>query len=177
MEQSKGTLHLESTPGKGTVVTLRFARLPRPETDAPSPRRQTADDRETHKTLLLVEDEPAVLKVTTRMLEHLGYRVCPAHDADTAWQMLREGLTPDLVVSDIDMPGHLNGIDLAQLLRTEQPDLPVLLVSGYPLQAAQEATKDDPLRRTLQKPVSVSSLSRAVTALMQRDKPKAMAGE
>lgn len=95
------------------------------------------------KTVLVVDDEPAVRALAARMLTHAGYLVVEAADGDAAWTYLqRAGVTVDAVVSDVVMPGT-PGTELAALLRTTHPTLPVLLMSGY--------TADDLLARGLER--------------------------
>ena len=81
-------------------------------------------------TVLLVDDEEQVRMSTAAMLSDLGYEVVEADGAERAMDMVRDGLQPDLVVTDHLMPG-MNGTDLARRLRTQEPHLPVLIVSGY----------------------------------------------
>jgi CheY-like chemotaxis protein len=81
-------------------------------------------------TALLVDDEEVVRLSTADMLTELGYEVVEATSAEQALRCLEGGLKPDLVVTDHLMPG-MNGTELARVIRSRQPDTPVLLVSGY----------------------------------------------
>jgi DNA-binding NtrC family response regulator len=71
------------------------------------------------------------------LLTEQGHRVILASNADEALQRLREGLRVDLVVSDLVMPGEIDGLGLAQAVRAKWPGVPVLLVSGYSDRASQ----------------------------------------
>jgi CheY-like chemotaxis protein len=79
---------------------------------------------------LLVDDEELVRESTSGMLADLGYSVVEAESGEEALRLVREGLAPDVLVTDQLMPG-LSGTDLAVRLREERPKLPVLVVSGY----------------------------------------------
>ncbi|AUW59336.1 hybrid sensor histidine kinase/response regulator [Sphingobium sp. SCG-1] len=79
---------------------------------------------------LLVDDEEVVRSSTADILEELGYQVHEAESGEAALQLVAEGLTPDLLISDHLMPG-MSGTDLAQTLQGLLPRLPVLIVSGY----------------------------------------------
>jgi PAS domain S-box-containing protein len=79
---------------------------------------------------LLVDDEDIVRASTADMLEDLGYQVREAPSAEVALALIRDGLRPDLIVTDHLMPG-MTGVDLARTVREKTPHLPVLIVSGY----------------------------------------------
>jgi CheY-like chemotaxis protein len=82
--------------------------------------------------VLLVEDNDAVAAATGALLEHLGWRVAHAPDAETALEMIEGGaVVPDAVLADIAMPGEFDGAELAVHLRRTRPDLRVVLMTGY----------------------------------------------
>ena len=88
--------------------------------------------------VLVVDDEAAVRRFATRVLEREGYVVIEARDGVEALEVIREGVTTfEVVVSDIVMP-RLNGVELMQALFTSHPGLPVILVSGYATGALAE---------------------------------------
>jgi two-component system, chemotaxis family, chemotaxis protein CheY len=89
-------------------------------------------------TVLLVEDEPDVRKLTRTFLEHEGYRVFSSGDAERAVQMFRSVPEIDLLVTDVYLPGR-SGWDLAQELKSVRHELPVLLISGGMLAEEQAA--------------------------------------
>jgi CheY-like chemotaxis protein len=89
-------------------------------------------------TVLLVEDEPDVRKLTRTFLEHEGYRVFSSGDAERAVQIFRSVPGIDLLVTDVYLPGR-SGWGLAQELKSLRHDLPVLLISGGILAEEQEA--------------------------------------
>jgi PAS domain S-box-containing protein len=127
--QLGGGLTLQSAKGKGTEVELW---LPVSETPAdadagpaaPLPHFALAG------TALLVDDEELVRMSTAEMLGELGYAIIEAGSAEEALDLLRDGLTPTLVVSDHLMPG-MTGAELAVRIRAEREGLPVLIISGY----------------------------------------------
>ena len=82
------------------------------------------------KTILVVEDERVVAKHLREQLSELGYRVVEASSAEDALQRVRDGLRPNLLVTDHLMPG-MSGTDLGRALRKLHPELQVLVVSGY----------------------------------------------
>jgi CheY-like chemotaxis protein len=110
--------------------------------------------------LLLVEDEPAVRRLVTRMLERHGYDVRVAEDGEAALALATEsGADFDLLITDVVMPG-MGGPELARRVRAELPGLSVLFVSGYPRDYRPgEAPSEDAF---LSKPFTQDQLLRAV---------------
>jgi CheY-like chemotaxis protein len=127
--QLGGALTIKSAAGAGTTVELW---LPVSHTAAstietvPQPKPQPRPAG----TALLVDDEPLVRMSTADMLSELGYRVVEAGSAEDALQRVREGLRPNLLVTDHLMPG-MSGTDLGLALRNDYPELQILVVSGY----------------------------------------------
>lgn len=130
MAQSGGSVTLETKEGGGTVVTLYFpATEKRP--DPPRERKPRIPALGGGETILVVEDDPAVLRAVERMLARLGYSVLTATSAAEALETLRNhpaGL--DLVISDLVL-GDDSGLALANRIHQDRPDLDLLLISGY----------------------------------------------
>ena len=110
--------------------------------------------------VLVVEDNPEVAEVSGTMLGQLGYEVHAVADAAAALESI-DRQSFDLVISDIVMPGAMNGVALARASE-RKPDLPVLLVTGYS-QAATEAPGDFPVMR---KPFQLADLSRTAARMI-----------
>jgi CheY-like chemotaxis protein len=131
IKQSGGHVNIYSEVDHGTVVRLYV-----PRADAPSIVPELpADDLQAmpggQESILLVEDDRTVRAFTERMLIELGYRVTTAADPHEALKIARLTGRPDLLVTDIVMPGQMNGHELAERLRQLWPDLKVLCTSGY----------------------------------------------
>jgi len=154
--QSGGTVTIASELGRGTCVTLY---LPRGEAMLkPAQDMAAAEaDRLTGGAALLVEDNPEVAKVTEQMIEQLGYRVQRAGSAEEALE-LAAGMQFDLIISDIVMAGPMDGVALVRALRQRQPDVPVVLVTGF----SSSATQTDLEFTLLRKPFDLSDLSRVM---------------
>src|SRR5690242_17932872 len=84
------------------------------------------------RTVLVVEDDPDLSMLTTIILEEMGFRVLAAPNGDQALYLLTGPVVIDLMVTDVVMPGTLDGVALADRALRLRPDLRVLLVSGYP---------------------------------------------
>ena len=113
--------------------------------------------------MLLVEDDDEVASLVSEMLAQLGYEVTHASSAKAALGALANGRTVDVVVSDIMMPGGMNGVDLARELRRRRAELPVLLTSGY-AEAAKQAADAEGVR-ILPKPYLLGELATALQAV------------
>jgi CheY-like chemotaxis protein len=164
VQQSGGRMRIESELGEGTTIRIWLPRArAAPVGDhAPSTPRGT-----TKLQILLVEDNADVAEVTCGLVEQLGHRVSVVGSAAGALRWLAEvEQAPDLVVSDIVMAGEMNGLGLARELRREQPHIPVLLVTGYSLEA-QAIGDEFPL---LSKPYHLEDLGRALQAAAATDK-------
>jgi PAS domain S-box-containing protein len=153
--QAGGTVAVTSELGQGTTFTIH---LPRSEPVA------KVTEVEVNSigsgTVLLVEDNPDVATASIGLLEQLGYSVLWVSDAEAALKAIdRNGI--DLVVSDIVMPGVMDGLGLAQSIKQRHPGLPILLATGYS-DAAQSARLDYPI---LRKPYQIHELSRALSDL------------
>jgi CheY-like chemotaxis protein len=138
--QAGGTARVESTPGRGTEVKLFLPAVERLQADAP-PAKGRADDR-LDCSLLLVEDNEDLAGVTTALLEAVGCRVQWAASGDAARSMIEHGNARfDVVVSDMAMPGQLDGLGLAEFLRESRPDVPIVLITGYASQLHEAAAR------------------------------------
>jgi signal transduction histidine kinase len=131
VKQSGGHARIYSEVGVGTVVKLYLPRSHEPAA-ATAGRQKTKVELPTGgETILLVEDDPLVRKHTESQLLALGYRVVAAENAAEAIDRVNRGTTPDLLFTDIVMPGLMNGRELAEQLRERWPGLKVLYTSGF----------------------------------------------
>jgi PAS domain S-box-containing protein len=126
--QLDGEVSIYSELGRGTTVRLH---LPVPDAEVSPSRVTRAPAPAPHgRRVLLVEDEELLRQALDRTLSEAGFMVTAAESAEKALGRLDDGELPHLLVSDVSLPG-MTGPDLALLLRERDPDLPVLLMSGY----------------------------------------------
>jgi PAS domain S-box-containing protein len=131
VKQSSGNVMIYSEPGKGTTVNIYLPRFePGEHTETPSPR-EPLPGLAAGEAILVTEDNPDVRIVTVSRLERLGYKIIEAETAVQAIALLKGGLKVDAVFSDVVMPGGKSGFDLARWLSVNQPDLAVVLTSGF----------------------------------------------
>ena len=166
VKQSGGSLSIQSEPGQGTELKIylpRVDRSARPFSSAP-PEPGSVTGAE---TILLVEDEAAVRALEGRVLRSLGYSVIEASSGDDGYAIvLREHLPLDILVTDVVLPGSMQGNQLADAARMVRPDLPILFVSGY----ARDAIVDSGRLRSgvnyLEKPFAPGDLARRVREIL-----------
>jgi len=154
--QAGGTVRVESELGKGTKVTIL---LPRDQVSTVADK-TGAVEAGGAGTVLLVEDNPEVASVSSSLLEQLGYSVRKVSDAEAALREIERD-DVDFVFSDIVMPGRIDGLNLARILREKRPNLPILLATGYS-DAAAGVRGDFPI---LRKPYEIHQLSQAIANL------------
>jgi two-component system, cell cycle sensor histidine kinase and response regulator CckA len=129
VKQSGGYIWLESEPGKGTTFSIFLPRAEGVEEEVVQAEPVKRGDGP--RTILLVEDEPSLRKLTQRTLKDMGYVVLEANDAAQAIEVARNASGPiDLLLTDVIMPG-MSGGDLAKKLSPENPQMRVLFMSGY----------------------------------------------
>jgi signal transduction histidine kinase len=166
VKQSGGGVHISSTPGKGTTVTLLLPASPapsRPEArQLPGPRQSVSSSR----LVLLVEDDADVRAVIRRQLTDIGHMVVEAQSGDEALAIVGDVPELSVLVSDIVMPGAMDGRRLAQLAKQKRPGLRVVLVTGY----AEGLNMRDARHRSftvLRKPCTKEELAAAIETAPQ----------
>ena len=163
VKQNDGHVQVYSEPGHGTTFRIYL-----PEIEAAGVRQapMTGAPARGSETLLLVEDETAILTLCSRMLRSLGYRVLEARDPDAALRLSAEETgAVDLLLTDVVMPG-LNGRELAQRLQADRPALRTLFMSGYTANVIAHHGVLDPDVCFLAKPFTVQQLAAAVRSAL-----------
>lgn len=171
MKQSGGTVRVYSEPGTGTTFKLYFPALVDTTRDTEPAQIDSPARASSHARLLVVEDEASVLEVLTETLTRAGYRVDSATSGDAALVHWHRDSDYDLLITDIVMPGQLQGTHLAQVLRTMRPDLPVVFLSGYASEATVHGNGLRPEDIRLMKPVRRSDLVAAVEKALAQAHP------
>ena len=166
-EQSKGRLTLQSTPGKGTIVCIHLPATTRQATAATV---ATELPPMLSGHVLLVEDNVEIAAALVPLLQSKGARVTHLASADDALRALeQDGLQPDMLLTDIQMPGGKSGLDLATTLRRRRPSLPIVLMTGYTAQLSAALAQGFTV---LPKPVSPERLASALSdAMKARERP------
>jgi signal transduction histidine kinase/ActR/RegA family two-component response regulator len=162
-QQSGGQVRVHSEIGVGTTVTLLLPRAVRPPA-APKTEPSTssvAPPRAATQAglVLLVEDDHEVAALTCEMLVSLGFEVTHAGSSAAALGALADDRSVDVVLSDIMMPGGMDGLELAREMRRRRPTLPIVLTTGY---AESAANMESGEFRMILKPYTAEALAEAL---------------
>jgi PAS domain S-box-containing protein len=160
VRQSGGAARITSTAEGGTTVTMLLPRALHAAAEGAAERPEPQDAAAKPLRVLLVEDDEDVAALTEEMLRHLGHTVVRVASAAMALAAIGDSTPPDLVLTDVVMPGGQDGLDLARRLMTERPGLPILLCSGFSGAPMRVAAAGLPL---LRKPFGLDELRRALT--------------
>jgi signal transduction histidine kinase len=166
IKQSRGHLRIYSEVGNGTTIKLYLACAPADAVDLP-----LAEAIETPpgqgETILVVEDDATVRLLLVSVLQELGYHYRDAPDASTAIAMLRSGLKPDLLITDVGLP-IMNGRQLVELARGIHPSLKVLFITGYAETAAVRGGFLEAGMDMMTKPFALDALGVKVREMIER---------
>ena len=157
-KQIGGGVTVDSEVGKGATFTLY---LPASHGAGDG---QRVNGENAFGRVLIVEDDMFVAELAADMFGELGFDSTITHSAKEALERLAGGDRPELVFSDVVMPGGISGIELARKLRERFPELPILLTTGYSEQAG--GTQGFPV---LQKPYELSALAGAIGKLLRQE--------
>jgi CheY-like chemotaxis protein len=167
VRQSGGFVTLNSAVGEGTRIAIYLppsAKPLMPRAQRESPGALAAGS----ETVLLVEDDAAVLTLTSEMLNDLGYRVITAADADGALDILRNGQPIDLIFTDVVMR-EKSGVQLAREAREMRPGVKILLTSGYTGEALTRHKPDSLDLPIIAKPFRQADLGARLRKLLEDD--------
>ncbi len=166
-KQSGGQVRLYSEVGQGTTVRLYLPRH-RGEVseEGAEPEPAEAPRAEAGETVLVVDDEPTVRMLIAEVLEELGYAPIEAMDGPSGLKVLQSGSRVDLLITDVGLPGGMNGRQLADAARQLRPGLRVLFITGYAENAAVGNGHLEPGMHVLTKPFSMETLASRIKLLM-----------
>ena len=168
VRQSGGQLLIDSVTGQGTCVHLY---LPRDQSACATGHGEpatsaTATLQPRMHRIMLVADQPALRLVLVEVLTELGYQVQAFESGHRALESLQKGPPPDLLITDVGLPGRLDGYQLAEACQDLVADAPVLLITGY--ETAETVHCARPGRRTelLHKPLDLNTLGERIERLL-----------
>jgi CheY-like chemotaxis protein len=166
--QSGGQIRIRYEINQGTTVCLH---LPRHRRDVEAPMVQgnisdipLAGEGE---TVLIVDDESSVRMLVTEVLASLGYVAIEAADSLAGLQILQSDVRIDMLVTDVGLPGGINGRQMADAARVNRPDLPVLFITGYAETAVLDKSHLERATDVLTKPFSLEALASRIKELIR----------
>ncbi|EMS79690.1 PAS domain-containing hybrid sensor histidine kinase/response regulator [Desulfotignum phosphitoxidans] len=169
VKQNNGFINVDSEPGQGSTFNIYLPPMVENEEDDQTmfPKKSTAGGTE---TILLVEDEPSILRMTQIMLERKGYAVLAATTPTAAVEKAKDHSDPiDLLITDVVMP-EMNGRDLAGQITALYPDIQLLFMSGYTADVIDHQGVLDAGVAFIQKPFSMADMSEKVREVLDEAK-------
>jgi PAS domain S-box-containing protein len=165
--QSGGQVRLLSEEGAGTTVCMYLPRFAGASADAPDAEPGSPTPRaEQGETVLVVDDETTVRMLVGEVLSELGYNTLQAADGAAALRLLQSGARIDLLVTDVGLPGGVNGRQLADAARALRPGLRVLFITGYAEKAITATSQLEPGMHMMTKPFSLETLASRIRELI-----------
>ncbi|MDR6958492.1 signal transduction histidine kinase [Pseudomonas brassicacearum] len=164
VKQSGGHIELSSELGEGTQVRMYFPRSYQAETGEAA--HHYALDSGGQETILVVEDNDEVRSASVELLEQFGYQTLTANNGDEAMRLLLEGVSVDLIFTDVVMPGLIKSSDLAAWAKVQEPPVPVLFTSGHTRDIISRNHQLSPDTHLLSKPYGPDALMRMVKSVL-----------
>ncbi|TPM90635.1 PAS domain-containing sensor histidine kinase [Mesorhizobium sp. B2-1-3A] len=170
VRQSNGQVRIYTEEGKGTTVALY---LPRHWLSGKADEEEHMADKPAPQglggTILVVDDEPLIRMLICEVLADTGYRTVEAADGSSGLKALRSGQKIDLLVTDVGLPGGMNGRQLADAAREIYPTLKILFITGYAENAAVGNGHLAPGMHVLTKPFVMEKLAAKITDMLRND--------
>ena len=167
-KQSGGLAAIYSEVGQGTMVCIYLPRHLGPaEADETGPGAEAPPRAEAGETVLVVDDEPTVRMLVAEVLTDLGYTAIEAVDGAAGLKIINSDLRIDLLVTDVGLPGGMNGRQVADAARSVRPKLKVLFITGYAENAVLSHGHLDPGMHVLTKPFGMDALATRIRGLIE----------
>jgi CheY-like chemotaxis protein len=166
-KQSGGQVRLYSELGQGTTAKIYLPRhIGELGEELEEGAAQTAQAG-SGETVLIVDDEPTVRMLVADTLAELGYTSIEAADAASGMKVLESDVRIDLLITDIGLPGGMNGRQMADAARQRRPDLKVLFITGYAENAAIGNGHLQPGMQVLSKPFAMEKLALRIKSIIE----------
>ena len=166
VRQSGGAVRIYSEIDQGTTMCLYLPRfMGAAEDDTPATANAEIEEGD-GQTILVIEDEATIRSLITEVLADAGYRALSAPDGQAGLQMLQSRRRIDFLITDVGLPGGINGRQVADAARVSRPALKVLFITGYAENAAVGNGHLEPGMSVLTKPFEITELARKVREMM-----------
>ena len=167
-KQSGGTVTIYSEPSQGTMVCVYLPRhMGEAEMADPGAELGSAPRGIEGETVLVIDDEPTVRMLVSEVLSDLGYTAIEAEDGRTGLNILNSDARIDLLISDVGLPGGMNGRQVADAARVGRPELKVLFITGYAENAVLSHGHLDPGMHVMTKPFAMEVLAGRIRELIE----------
>ena len=165
-QQSGGQVRIYSEPGRGTTVCVYLPRHLGETPDEAEEQRRIVAAEASGGTILVVDDETTVRHLIDEVLDEAGYTVINAADGAAGLKVLQSGAPVDLLITDVGLPGGMNGRQVADAARQLRPGLKVLFITGYAENAAVGNGHLEHGMELLTKPFSIDALTSKVADMI-----------
>jgi nitrogen-specific signal transduction histidine kinase/CheY-like chemotaxis protein len=172
VRQSGGQARISSEPGKGTKVSLYLPRYAGAQDAAQEPADTAIAPAGGGEMVLVVDDEASVRMLVKDVLDDLGYDTLEAEDGNAGLEILRSGRRIDLLVTDVGLPGGLNGRQLADAAIQLRPQLKILFITGYAETNVMGEGHLKPGMHIMIKPFSLDALGRRISDIIAPEQSK-----
>jgi CheY-like chemotaxis protein len=167
-KQSNGQVRIYSELDHGTTVKIYLPRHVGKSTDQTVEiDRAEAPRAEQGETVLVVDDEPTIRMVIGDTLAELGYRTIEVADAASGLKLLDSDVKIDLLITDVGLPGGMNGKEMVDAARAKRPKLKVLFITGYAENAAITNGHLEPGMEVMSKPFSMDKLAARIRSIIE----------
>lgn len=166
-KQSGGQARIYSEVGQGTTVKIYLPRHHGKPSEICEERRPEKLPLAQGETVLVVDDEPTVRMLIGDTLAELGYECIEAADAASGLKVLQSDVKLDLLISDIGLPGGMNGREMADAARARRPNLKVLFITGYAENATISNGHLEPGMHVLSKPFPMDKLAARIKSIIE----------
>ena len=166
--QSNGHVRIYSEVGQGTMVCIYLPRHLGEDGDEPAPEAATPAHAAGGQTVLVIDDEPTIRMLIVDALGELGYACLEAADGASGLRLLEQSRGIDLLITDVGLPGGLNGRQVADAARALRPDLKVLFITGYAENAVLNHGHVERGMEVLTKPFAVEDLTQRVDRMLSQ---------
>ena len=167
VRQSGGQIRVYTEPGQGTTMCLYLPRyigeLSEEAPQVPSAISETGSGQ----TVLVIDDEPTVRMLIVEVLEEAGYAALQAEDGPSGLRILQSGVQIDLLITDVGLPGGMNGRQVADAARVSRPDLKILFVTGFAENAAVANGHLEPGMAVITKPFVMTELASRIEEMIE----------
>jgi CheY-like chemotaxis protein len=167
LRQSGGQIRVYSEEGQGTTMCLYLPRYTGGAVEEGSVLNAAIEEAGAGETVLVIDDEPTVRMLILEVLAEAGYAALEAEDGPTGLKILNSGARIDLLVTDVGLPGGMNGRQVADAAREARPDLKVLFVTGNAENAAVGNGHLEPGMEVITKPFVMAELAAKITQMIE----------
>jgi PAS domain S-box-containing protein len=167
VRQSGGQVRVYTEEGQGTTMCLYLPRYIGPLEQELPEQASAIEELGTGETVLVIDDEPTVRMLVVEVLEEAGYRALEAEDGPSGLKLLMTDTRIDLLITDVGLPGGMNGRQVADAARQHRPDLKVLFITGYAENAAVGNGHLEPGMEVMAKPFAMVELANKITEMIE----------